>query len=56
MMAEGLSAGDYRRLVTMIRVLGQAGLRPTLARLGLIRVRKVESIDPGAEAEALERV
>src|SRR3546814_17306846 len=55
MTAERLSAGDYRRLVTMLRVLGQVGLKPTLARLGLIRTRKEESIEAEAEAEALVR-
>src|SRR3546814_16262118 len=55
MTAERLSAGDYRRLVTMLRVLGQVGLKPTLARLGLIRTRKAESIEAEAEAEALVR-
>ncbi|NBJ13853.1 ABC1 kinase family protein [Microvirga arsenatis] len=55
MIASRLSAGDYRRLVTMLRVLGEAGLKPALARLGLVRTRKVQSFDAEAEAEAFVR-
>ena len=52
MMAGRLSTADYRRLATVLRVLGEAGLKPTLARLGLIRTQNVQSFDD-AEAEAL---
>ncbi len=55
MIAARLSAGDYRRLATMLRVLGEAGLKPTLARLGLIRTRTVQPLEAEAEAEALVR-
>ncbi|WP_077549898.1 ABC1 kinase family protein [Pseudorhizobium flavum] len=53
MISTKLSAADYRRLVTMLRLLGQAGLKPTLVRLGLIRTRNVEPLSAEAEAEAL---
>lgn len=54
MMPERLSADDYRRLVTMIHVLGQAGLKPMLAYLGLVRTRKADApVDAGLQAEAL---
>lgn len=55
MIASRLSAGDYRRLVRMLRVLGEAGLKPTLARLGLIRTGKLQSPDAEAQAEAFVR-
>ena len=54
MMAGRLSTADYRRLATVLRVLGEAGLKPTLARLGLIRTQNVQSFDD-AEAEAFVR-
>ena len=54
MMAGRLSTADYRRLATVLRVLGEAGLKPTLARFGLIRAQNVKSFDDG-EAEAFVR-
>lgn len=55
MITSRLSARDYRRLVTMLRVLAEAGLKPALVRLGLVRARNVQSFDAEAEAEALVR-
>ena len=55
MIASKLSARDYRRLVTILRVLGEAGLKPALARFGLVRTRNALPYNAEADAEALVR-